>query len=103
MSEFARLLEAHRRRLDLSTNEVARRIGVDPSYISRLIREERVPPRRPVVVRLCHALQLTVSEGQRLLIAAGYAPQGMADYIVRLEAELAQWRAWGAQMPGVVT
>jgi transcriptional regulator with XRE-family HTH domain len=76
--EFATLLHAFRERLGLSCNELARAVGVDPSYISRLERGEREPPRRRVVEGLALALQLALDEQDRLLVSAGYAPATVA-------------------------
>ncbi len=77
MSPFATLLERYRERLDLSRNELARAIGCDPSHISRLERDERQPPRRDMVLALTEALRLTPEEGDRFLLAAGFAPTWM--------------------------
>lgn len=75
---FGRLLRAFRERARLSCNELARVVAVDPSYISRLERGEREPPRRPVVERLAAALQLSTEDQDRLLVSAGYAPATVA-------------------------
>ena len=76
--DFASLLRHYRERADLSCNELARAVAVDPSYISRLERGEREPPRRPVVERLAGALQLELEDQDRLLVSAGYAPATVA-------------------------
>ena len=76
--DFASLLRHYRDRADLSCNELARAVAVDPSYISRLERGEREPPRRPVVERLAGALQLELEDQDRLLVSAGYAPATVA-------------------------
>src|SRR3954470_20954411 len=76
--EFAALLRGFRERARLSCNELARAVGVDPSYISRLERGEREPPRRRVVESLAQALQLGLDEQDRLLVSAGYAPATVA-------------------------
>ena len=79
MSEdFGTLLRRYRDRAGLSCNELARAVAVDPSYISRLERGEREPPRRPVVERLASALQLGLDDQDRLLVTAGYAPATIA-------------------------
>src|SRR5262245_48433479 len=79
MSEdFAILLRRLRDRAGLSCNELARAVAVDPSYISRLERGEREPPRRPVVERLASALQLDLDDQDCLLVSAGYAPATVA-------------------------
>jgi transcriptional regulator with XRE-family HTH domain len=76
--EFATLLRSFRERTKLSCNELARTVGVDPSYISRLERGEREPPRRRVVEGLATALQLGLDDQDRLLVSAGYAPATVA-------------------------
>jgi transcriptional regulator with XRE-family HTH domain len=76
--EFAALLRRFRERAGLSCNELARAVGVDPSYISRLERSEREPPRRRVVEGLAVALQLDLDDQDRLLVSAGYAPATVA-------------------------
>ena len=79
MSEdFATLLRFYRDRAGMSCNELARAVAVDPSYISRLERGEREPPRRPIVERLASSLRLAVEDQDRLLVTAGYAPASVA-------------------------
>src|SRR5215210_7356880 len=76
--DFPTLLRYYRDRAGLSCNELARGVGVDPSYISRLERGEREPPRRPVVERLSATLKLALDDQDRLLVSAGYAPATIA-------------------------
>ena len=76
--DFAGLLRRYRDRAELSCNELARAVAVDPSYISRLARGERGPPRRPVVERVAEALNLPLEDQDRLLVSAGYAPATIA-------------------------
>jgi transcriptional regulator with XRE-family HTH domain len=76
--DFATLLRYYRDRASLSCNELARAVGVDPSYISRLERGEREPPRRPIVERLASSLRLSLEDQDRLLVTAGYAPASVA-------------------------
>ncbi|MBX5491747.1 MAG: helix-turn-helix domain-containing protein [Chloroflexi bacterium] len=72
--DFGSLLRRLREAAGLSCNELARLVAVDPSYISRLERGEREPPRRLVVERLADALGLSPIERDRLLVSAGYSP-----------------------------
>jgi transcriptional regulator with XRE-family HTH domain len=72
--DFASLLRRFRERAGLSCNELARLVAVDPSYISRLERGEREPPRRLVVERLAAVLELPPIERDQLLVSAGYSP-----------------------------
>jgi transcriptional regulator with XRE-family HTH domain len=76
--DFPTLLRAYRERMGLSCNEVARAVGCDPSYVSRLERGEREPPRRRVVEALGLVLQLSIDEQDALLVSAGYAPATVA-------------------------
>jgi transcriptional regulator with XRE-family HTH domain len=76
--DFPTLLRAYRERMGLSCNEVARAVGCDPSYVSRLERGEREPPRRRVVEALGLVLQLGIDEQDALLVSAGYAPATVA-------------------------
>jgi transcriptional regulator with XRE-family HTH domain len=76
--DFPILLRAYRERRGWSCNELARAVGVDPSYVSRLERGEREPPRHRVVVALVDALQLDLAEADGLLVSAGYAPATVA-------------------------
>lgn len=74
---FGALLRSYRKVRGLRCNALAREVGVDPSYISRLERAEREPPRRPIVERLCAALRLDRHRADHLLLAAGYAPASL--------------------------
>ncbi len=78
LSEFAVLLRRFREAKQMSANELARTVGVDPSYITRLERFERDVPRRRVVEAIAVALQLSVEDQDKLLVAGGYAPATVA-------------------------
>ena len=78
MIAFPDQLRRYRERADLSCNELARAVGVDPSYVSRLERGERDLPRRRVVEGIAAALQLDPVDTDRLLVSAGYAPVALA-------------------------
>ena len=73
-NEFGRLLTGYRTERGLSCNELARAIRCDPSYISRLERADRDPPRRRVVADIAAALTLDAVDTDTLLVAAGFAP-----------------------------
>lgn len=77
-ADFATLLRQYRDRAGESCNTLARAVYVDPSYISRLERGEREPPRRPIVERIAAALRLGVEAQDALLVSAGYAPATVA-------------------------
>lgn len=78
MSSFGALLLQLRLRSGRSGSSVARGAGIDASYLSRLERAEREPPRRDVVDALVRELQLSPDDGDQLLVAAGYPPRALA-------------------------
>lgn len=75
---FGQRLRYHRVTLGLSQNQLARRAGCDPAYVNRL---ERAPegmgsqPSRHVVLSFANVLELATGQTDRLLFAAGLAPQ----------------------------
>lgn len=82
-NEFGERLRRHREAAGLSQNALAREVKVDPSYINRLERAEREPPKRELVARLAEVLALSEAERQRLLLAAGHVP----DWLLPLGAD----------------
>ncbi len=74
---FGALLQAFRRRAGLSQGALAKLAGIDPSYVNRLERGEREPPKREVVEALIAALQLPPDDADRLLVAAGHLPRAL--------------------------
>ena len=58
----------------MSQNELASRAGIDPAYVNKLEAGKMPAPRRAIVLKLVDALELSVSDRDRLLIAAGYWP-----------------------------
>jgi transcriptional regulator with XRE-family HTH domain len=89
---FAEMLQAARQAAGISQNQLARRVGVDASYLNRIERGEREPPRREVVEALIEALELPGAEADDLLVAAGHLPRALAtlgplDPTLRLVAE----------------
>src|SRR5690242_16715547 len=78
MSTFGSLLLQLRLRSGRSGSSVARGAGIDASYLSRLERGEREPPRREVVDALIREMQLTGEDADGLLTAAGYPPRALA-------------------------
>ena len=71
---FADLLRVYRKRRKLSQNQLAHLAGVVASYVSRLEKIERDPPRRIVVLAFGRILGLSTLEANQLLVAAGHAP-----------------------------
>lgn len=75
VERFASLLRRHRLAAALSQNKLARLAGIDPAYVNRIERQQQQPPQRPVILRLADACELSSSATDRLLFAAGYAPE----------------------------
>lgn len=78
MSTFGDLLLQLRLRSGRSGSSVARGAGIDASYLSRLERGEREPPRPEVVEALIRELRLSPEDADRLLTAAGQPPRALA-------------------------
>jgi transcriptional regulator with XRE-family HTH domain len=72
--EFSSLLRSFRERAGRSRNNLAQEVGVDPSYLTRIEHGDREPPRLHIVEALARALRLPLSDTNRLLVAAGFAP-----------------------------
>lgn len=83
-SRFAILLRQYREAAGMSANTLARRVCIDPSYITRMERGERDPARRPIVQDICHVLGLKGETADSLLAAAGYVPDIMAEAVARM-------------------
>jgi transcriptional regulator with XRE-family HTH domain len=66
---FGRLLRLHRTLGGWSLAQLARTVGVDPSYISRLECGNRLPS-APVVRALCTGLGLTDADAQHFALVA---------------------------------
>ena len=78
MTSFGSLLRAHRQRAKLSLPALGQRVKLDFSYLSRLERGQREPPRRATILALATALDLTGDETDALLVAGGQLPQALA-------------------------
>ena len=89
---FAERLQAARQRAGVSQNQLARQVGIHPSYLNRIEHGEREAPTREVVEALADALALGSAEADDLLISAGHLPRALArlgprDPTIRLVAE----------------
>lgn len=62
MSPFAIYLRALRKQRGLRQNELAIRLGYEPSYISALERSDKGPPKQDFVERLIRGLALSAEE-----------------------------------------
>ncbi len=70
---FGSLLRAYRERAGLSQSALARRAGLDPSFINRLESGQR-SAERSVAEKLINALGLDPADTDRLLAAGGHLP-----------------------------
>lgn len=87
---FGQMLRRHRIAAALSQNALAHAAGIDPAYVNRLERglstrrDGRAHlPHRSHVLALAEVMDVSQAEADRLLYAAGLAPQ--ADYQTRAE------------------
>jgi transcriptional regulator with XRE-family HTH domain len=71
---FSELLKFYRTRKGLSNTKLGSKVGVDPSYLSRIEAGNRHPPKRDLVLKLGDALGLTTDEKDDFLFYANYAP-----------------------------
>lgn len=76
--EFGRLLRQERRAAGWSQAALARAVGVNSGYISRLETGERTAPGLALVRAISAALGLPPARIDRLLAAAGYLPPSLA-------------------------
>ena len=70
-SSFGALLREKRRLAGISQRDLAQKIGVDFSYISKLENDRLVPPAAETIVAICTMLEIPPEE---LLSAAGKIP-----------------------------
>jgi transcriptional regulator with XRE-family HTH domain len=76
MNRFGELLLTGRKRAKLSQLELAKKVDVDDSYISRMERGVYSPPSREVAVRLADALGINEEDARfAFLLAAGVASE----------------------------
>lgn len=77
--KFAKTLKKLRNKAKLTRYALGRDSGVDPTYLARLERGEKVRPGRPLTLRIGQALldysgKISLKDVDRLLKAAGYEP-----------------------------
>ncbi|GBD21714.1 putative HTH-type transcriptional regulator [bacterium HR28] len=70
---FARILREYREKHDVSQYRLAKAVGVDHSYISRLESGQRRPS-YDIVLSIARALDLQGEEKKTLFAAAGFLP-----------------------------
>ena len=77
--KFAKTLKKLRSKAKMTRYALARESGVDPTYLARLERGEKVRPGRQLVLGIGQALldnsgKISLEDVDRLLKAAGYGP-----------------------------
>lgn len=72
MASFGELLKEFRIRSKLSQRVLARKAGIDTSYVSRLERGEREVASRSLALKIAQILNLSFEETDLWLISAGY-------------------------------
>lgn len=75
LTRFGAMVDEHLIRRGLSQSALARLVGVDPSYVNRIVKHGIERPSRPVVLEMAVAFDLDADETDRLLFAAGHAPE----------------------------
>lgn len=75
---FGQALREARRSKGVSQRELAKRVGVDFSYISKIENDRLSPPAADTIVKICHALEVPVEE---LLALKGKIPSDFEDAI----------------------
>lgn len=71
---FGKQLRQYRISQGLSQSDLAKRIKVDKSYISRLERGERDVPARDLIIAITEVMGLSENDTDQLLLNSGYAP-----------------------------
>lgn len=72
---FVRLLKEGMEKCGISLNQLARKAGLSPAFLSRIMNRQRGLPSDRAILRLAQVLDLQPSE--RLLIEAGRIPQDL--------------------------
>lgn len=89
MLSFGSLLRSHRQQAQLSLSALGKQVNLDFSYLSRLERGKRSPPGRATILDLATVLELTRTETDILLVAAGQIPDALMK-IGPLDASISQ-------------
>lgn len=84
LTRFAMMLRDFRVASDMSVNTLARKVHIDPSYVSRMERAERDPCRREILLNMCHAMNLAPEDADSLMACAGYAPECLQAAVQRI-------------------
>ncbi len=72
---FPVMMRQFRERAKSSRNALAHKVGVDPSYLTRIEHGNRTPPSHFIVDAIAESLNLTRLERDQLRLAGGYSPR----------------------------
>lgn len=84
--EFGAFIRREREARGISLREMANKIGVSPTYMSKVERDEFKPPTEDKVRSIAQILECDLDE---LLAMAGRVPSDLADIIKRHPVEMA--------------
>jgi transcriptional regulator with XRE-family HTH domain len=71
---FGAKVEEYMERLGMQQNELAKKVRLSPSHLSRIVKGTRKPPRVGTVRRMIKALRLTASQADDFCERAGLSP-----------------------------
>lgn len=80
---FGDLVRCYRLRAGLTQRELARCAGLDFTYLSKIERSRVPPPTRDMVEAVAKASNLSASEREGLVAAAGKIPIDLEELVVR--------------------
>src|SRR5689334_5733917 len=86
MASFGSILRQTRQKAGISQRELAARIGLDFSYISKVENDRLPPPAADTIVAICRALNIDPDE---LLTLVGKLPRGVQKMMGTNRAALA--------------
>jgi transcriptional regulator with XRE-family HTH domain len=111
MTTFGSILKEKRRAAGLSQRQLADKVGVDFSYISKLENDRLQPPASETIARIAECVRCPVEE---LLAAAKKMPAGLNDSVVnepaavrflqeasRMELTTEEWNRLLGQLHGL--
>ena len=85
---FGATVRREREKLDIGLREMAKKIGISPTYLSKVERDEFPPPAEDKVKALAEILDLDVDE---LLALAGKVSSELTEIIRRQPREMASF------------
>lgn len=83
--KFGAFIRREREKREIGLREMAKKIGVSPTYMSKVERDEFTPPTEDKVRAIAHILECDPDE---LLAMAGRVPSDLADIIKRQPVEM---------------